>query len=285
MKRLMQGFAVFLITLISGFAIARFSLLSGEAVIQLPPQIDAIQVLSSQTSATPEPEFKNVDMKDEFETGDYHHFQPVFQGSAFLGKCEFDANVKGPWLALIKRGNRYTLERRQVKIGRAEEDSFGYFHEMHFADAKNALFLLGKSSGLKSGAVTTLFAGPSQEIPNETFLLGSEFRREFTLFGRSSVVRVSSATGNNGPPFSVLVLESEGTSEIIYKSSEPHGEGNFGELNWVGDLDGDHLLDLQIELFDPNGGGKSYILYISSIAKTGHLVQPYAFFHTRFRGC
>src|SRR5699024_9326498 len=154
-----------------------FSLSSGETVTQSPPQIETIQALSTHASAMaqPEPEFKNVDKHDEFETGNYHHFQPVLQGLATLGKCEFDANVKGPWLALVKRGDQYSLERRQVKIGRAEEDSFGYFHEMHFADAKNALFLLGKSSGLKPGAVTTLFAGPSQEIPDEAFLLGSEF--------------------------------------------------------------------------------------------------------------
>ena len=59
----------------------------------------------------------------------------------------------------------------------------------------------------------------------------------------------------------------------------------IADLEWVGDIDGDGLLDLQISYFEQNGGGQNSILFLSSRATGNSLVKAYAFFQTDSRGC
>lgn len=96
-------------------------------------------------------------------------------------------------------------------------------------------------------------------------------------------MRVASGTSETGQLVNVLVLEGQGRQDIIYYT--PEFMGLFGSIEGVGDLDNDGRLDLHFTYFRQNGGTSSDILFLSSFAKNGHLVQPFAFFNSRFTGC
>lgn len=230
-----------------------------------------------------DPEFTNVRIPEEFENGDLRSLVPVFKdgGGASIGRCELTPETKRPWLGLFKRGQKYSLEEVKVKFGRLHKDDFGEFIPMSFSDAKNALYLFGRDNRLKPGPVRTLYEMPYGG-DNES-LIGEGFRKEFNIAGRLYTLRVTSGTSETNNKVSIAVLESEGRRDFLYY--RPHFAGNIGRFEWVGDLDYDQRLDVLFSFFAINGGGKNYILFLSSIAGSEHLVQPYAFFETRFRGC
>lgn len=283
MKRWAFGSIAFFFTLVIGLVVGRLFLYEQHA----REAVEIEEVLISTTGSKPQidPEFKNVRLPEEFESGEYRSILPVFEGTAYLGKCELNLETKGPWLGLYKHQDSYSLEFAKVKRGPSETDDFGTYIPMHFRDSRNALFLIGQDTRLKPGPVSTLYLMPLGNERDYLSLLRVGFRREFTLDQRTYVIRVSSGTTDSGGPVSVLVLENEDKKEILYYRSQPFDGGNIGALEWVGDLDSDFKLDLLFSFYDQNGGGKRYILFVSSIAKRDFLVQPYAFFHSRSRGC
>ncbi|HMJ08004.1 MAG TPA: hypothetical protein VK468_03305 [Pyrinomonadaceae bacterium] len=281
MKRWLKGLLVFVAALVSGYGVAQISLfgvlpIRPGVIDEISPTVVAIYSPEAESVS----EFPKVSIPEEFESTDYRHFQTVDKGSAYLRLSEMDAGTKGPWLAMFKRGTRYSLESLDVSIGPTLSDDFGRYHRLRFRDSKKAMILLSNSSELRPGPVTTLHWTPRSFDDNKAELLGDGYRREFALGGRTYVLRVGSGTTIDDIPASVLVLESEGKQDILYYRSYL-GNGTFGALVWVGDLDNDGKLDLHFSYFDVNGGGQSDILFISSFAKEGHLVQPYAFFHAR----
>jgi len=287
MNRWLTGLLVFVAALVSGYGVAQPSLF-GVLPIRLGviDEIGPTAVAVDMPEAEFEPEFTKVSIPDEFESADYRYFQTIDKGSAYLPRCEMDAGTKGPWLAMFKWGTRYSLEPLNVKIGPALSDDFGRYHRLRFRDSKNAMMLLSNSPELRPGPVTTLHWKPSSFDDDRVELLGDRYRRGFELGDRKYVLRVASGTTINDVPASLLVLESEGKQDILYYHWRGRLEnGTFGTLVWVGDLDNDGKLDLHFSYFDANGGGRSDILFISSFANEGHLVQPYAFFHTRHYGC
>jgi|CXWL01.1.fsa_nt_gi hypothetical protein len=282
MKRWILGSFVFTVAVTAGmvtvYLVAAYDVRLREGKIQSCPAATQPEISAPNT-----PELTNVRIPAEFESGEFHHFQPVFDGSATLGKCELNAETKGPWLGLYKNGNQYSLETTKVRFGRSEKDDFGTFIPMYFGNSKNAVFLISHANEIKPGLVTTLYALPAGG--NGETLLGSGYRRDFVLGEEAYLLRIASGTTETGGPVEVLLLESNGKSDMLYFRSQQYGERNFGEVEWVGDLDSDNRLDLLFSFFAQNGGGKRYILFLSSQAKTNHLVQPFAFFDTRFRGC
>ena len=87
-------------------------------------------------------------------------------------------------------------------------------------------------------------------------------------------------------PLTVIVLESSEKRQIVYyKWFEREMSTEVGDFEWFGDFDGDGRLDFIFTYFDQNGGGQSFILFASRIAKKNELVRPYAFYHTSPRGC
>jgi hypothetical protein len=155
---------------------------------------------------------------------------------------------------------------------------------MHFLNSTKSLFLFTHGPELKPGPAQTLYVAPKEQTKGDEQLIGAGFRRDFELDQRNYILRVAAGTTNDGDPVSVVVLEHDRRTDFIYYS-EVFDEGNFAELEWVGDLDGDKRLDLLLSYFAINGGGEKFILFLSSVAKQDHLVQPYAFFETNFRGC
>lgn len=149
MKRWLQGLMVFVAALILGYGITHLSSLGFFASPSaVDSEIDPIPIAAERSSLTQtEPEFKDVEIPEEFEMGEYREFLPVFGGSASLGKCELSAEDKGRWIGLYKHGNRYSLDTTVVKFGAAETNDFGTYHEMHFPNAKMPSFLLMRAQG------------------------------------------------------------------------------------------------------------------------------------------
>ncbi len=230
-----------------------------------------------------DPEFTNVRIPEEFENGDLRSLVPVFKdaGGASIGKCELTPETKRPWLGLFNRDQTYSLEEVTIKFGRLREDDFGEFIPMSFSDEQNALYLFGRDNRIKPGPVRTLYEMPYGG-DNES-LIGEGFRKDFEIAGRQYTLRVTSGTSETNNAVSIAVLESGGKRDFLYY--RPHFSGNIGRFEWVGDLDNDQRLDVLFSFYAINGGGKTYILFLSSIAGSEHLVETYAFFETRFRGC
>jgi hypothetical protein len=231
----------------------------------------------------PTPEFVNVHIPEDFEKVDFRPLVPVFGDAdgANVGRCEVTDEMKHPWLGMFKRGQTYSLERVKVSFGKPQADDFGVFIPMRFADSKNALYLFGDDDRIRPGPVRTLYEMPYGG-DNES-LIGAGFRKEFEIGGRLYTLRVTSGASEKNSPVSVAVLESGGKRDFLY--FRPEFAGNIGRFEWVGDLDNDQQLDVLFSFFAINGGGKNYILFLSSISGSEHLVRPYAFFETRFRGC
>jgi hypothetical protein len=256
-------------------------------VAESPTVVISEELVESSTPApvdTATPEFVNVRIPEEFENGDFHSLVPIlkgYDGGASVGKCELTKEMKRPWLALLKRGHKYSLEAVNVNFGRPQKDDFGVVIPMRFRDSQKALFLFGHDDRIKPGTVKTLYEMPYGG--DDESLIGDGFRKEFEIGGRLYTLRVGSGTSEKNIPVLVAVLEADGKRDMLYFRSE--SGGNFGRFEWVGDLDDDQKLDLLFSFFALNGGGKKYILFLSSVAGQDHLVQPYAFFATRFRGC
>ena len=83
MKRWLQGSLVFVVTLVVGYGITRVSV---SGLFATPPveayKVDPVPIVAEQLGpAEAETEFKNVSLPEEFESGDYREFQPVFEGA------------------------------------------------------------------------------------------------------------------------------------------------------------------------------------------------------------
>lgn len=235
----------------------------------------------SHDSYTHPAEFTNIRLPAEFENGDFHYLLPVDKGATFIGKCDLDAQTKGPWMGLFRRGNQSSLRPLNVRFGRPKKDDFGTYVQLHFRASREARFVFNHDVNIKPGPALTLFMTTADDY--DDMLVGTGFRQEFTIVGHSYVLRVSSGVTDTGSPVDVLMLESENKQDVLYYRSR--GESNFGQIEWAGDLDGDKELDLIFAFFDENGGGRSSILFLSSAATEMHLVQPYAFFHSAGKGC
>jgi hypothetical protein len=115
------------------------------------------------------------------------------------------------------------------------------------------------------------------------------YRKEIKIGDRVWTLRVARGIKNDdrkNVPMLVLVVESESDKQIIWYRSLSEGiSDNAGWLEWAGDMDGDGLLDLQQSFYETNDGTQTSILYLSSLAKNGEFVRPYAFFSNRTFDC
>jgi hypothetical protein len=100
--------------------------------------------------------------------------------------------------------------------------------------------------------------------------------------GETYTLRVKKGVNKNHESIVALVLESEGKSQTLHSVETYGDDGYIGELNWVGDLDGDKKPDFYFELFiNENTGYKN--LFLSSPAAKEKLVKKAATFSTS--GC
>jgi hypothetical protein len=219
------------------------------------------------------PEFTNV-VLDESSAKPSMEMEPVFEGQVDV--CTADPTKKErKWLGLFKRGDHYALERRSVTYGPVNSTDFGSFSSMRFKDSKAAVFLLSDQRALKPGRVETLYIKPDDfDDYSELYPDGMEigFRREFVLGEKNYVVRVAPAIPESENPASVLLIEQGSHTQIIWYKTYRDFEGHIGELDWVGDMDGDDRLDLKISYYRQNGGQLESLLFLSSFANEGKLL-------------
>lgn len=284
MKRWIFGTSGFAIALAIGMWAGWSISPTNENAQPLVPAIETSRTGNEPPSETsPAPEFTNVKLPGEFENGDFYFLVPVYKGEAGFGKCELTSDFKKPWLALFKRGSRYTLEPVNVRLGTPEKDDFGTYVPIQFRNSRDTSFLFEHNGEVRSGPVTTLYEMP--DGGDHGALLGYGFKKEFVIGDSRYVLRIGYGTTDTGSSIEIVVLESAGKQDLLYFRPQSFGSGNFGRFEWVGDMDGDNRLDIIFTFFAQNGGGKRYILFLSSAAKGNHLVQPYAFFNTRRMGC
>ena len=154
---------------------------------------------------------------------------------------------------------------------------------MNFNDSKSAMLLLTDQGTLQPGSVKTLYLkrrlrSDGMELYADGMGIGD--RREFVLGDERYRVRIAAGVLRAGNRASILLLERGGESQPIWYQTFFYSD-NIGELDWVGDMDGDNKLDLQFSSFAPNGGQLKSFLFLSSFAQKGQLIGFAGFSSTR----
>lgn len=233
------------------------------------------------------PEFLNVpDLEADF---DYFKLRGSLIDLASEGiyrRSEVVAKNGETWLVLVKEGDTYSLKKSTAKVRKLnsiswpgdEKDS-----KLTFGVEGTPIIALRNIRGISYGSVLTLFLDESRIDPDviiQSEELSNGYRREFNLNGRSYTLRTSTALSKDGVRLGILVLESEGITQIVeYVRHFPGDRDIIGTLLWAGDIDRDGKLDLYFDQFNEIGAFSSG-LYLSSYAKQGNLLDLVAIFGT-----
>jgi hypothetical protein len=288
MSRLSIGGIVFI--LIVGVGLAAFCLFAipsqptsqlglDVATISTTPPNDTVSAI-----ATPSPEFTNVDV-DEDGSGAQLAVSLAFKGKSAICRSEKSSFANRSAIVFFKRGEKFALERRPLTLGALRKTGTSEFFPVDFKNSPDVLFLLSDNGALRPGPVQTLYIQPwSSDVPdNKLFFDGLRIgdSRSYRLGNTNYTVRVSTGPSSAAGPVAVLVLETPEQKQMIWFGTIFEKKNEVGELEWVGDLDGDERLDLMFKYFEPNGGGSVHVLLLSSHAKQGNLIGPAAFSFAR----
>lgn len=153
--------------------------------------------------------------------------------------------------------------------------------QLKFSEGGLPIFIAQNAKWIKPGKVTTLYHRPSSEEIDKRKLpiqsVSDGYNHGFELNGNSTYLRVSYGLTKDGTRVAVLVLESGTDKQIVRIQAYWNGSNIFGDLFWIGDLDGDGLVDFYMDEFNEIGAFFPS-LYISSEADEGHLVKEVAMF-------
>lgn len=187
------------------------------------------------------------------------------------------------WLGLFGDFENTYLQQTKVQIKQANKSKLDS-DEIKVGSRETPLFLIKDLKKVKAGKVTTLFRGKTwddvaeNEKPNSS--IEKRFSRQFKLGERTYTLRVEEGISEKQEPLLVLLLESDGESQIIDYS---YDDNFVGDLYWVGDLDSDGKLDLFMDFWNYEKGYHLSGLFISSEAKKGELVKRFEFL--AYGGC
>ena len=202
-------------------------------------------------------------------------------GDGIFRRSENPARNGQSWLALTARRNgTYELAKltASVKLLNSvswpgdEKDS-----RLSFNTQRRIVFAVRKIKGLKPGPVLALFDKPMGSLNEEGYSddeeLSTGYRREFHIGAKSFFLRGSHGVTRYGTKLAVLVIESEGKSQVVKSTSHVPSEDRdiLGSLYWAGDLDGDGKLDFYIDEFNEKGYTNN-MLFLSTHDKDGQLV-------------
>jgi hypothetical protein len=289
MKHWIFGLIAFFLTLGIGVSAAWLFFLNQYEIEPTTDGLSSRKITVSDTGLTNDStptrfsfasEFTNVELDEEVAKTSMN-LELVSEGQVAL--CTDDPKkAERKWFGFFKRGEEFSLERRSVNFGPADSTDFGSFSSMSFRGSKDALFLLSDQGTLTPGPATTLYL-KAKPTDNRLYVddMQAGYKREFMLNGTDYVLRVAPATLESGDFSSVLLIEQGSNTQIIWYKTFFGSEGDVGELEWVGDLDGDDRLDLQISYFAQNGGQLESLLFLSSFAKKERLVGFAGFYSAR----
>jgi hypothetical protein len=232
-----------------------------------------------------------IEFSDLAEMDEFAHLEPpdnlidISETQGTYRESEVVARSGEKWLTLRERNGSYSLVTATANVKKKPTISYpGDEHdvELSFFKGRAPIFAVRKIPAVKPGPVTTLYHRPSRKeierrnLPIDPMKTG--FKREFDLNDVWYTLRVSRGRTSDGTIVGILVLESDGVTQVIARNyyEPPYGE-TIGELLWVGDLDRDGKLDLYFDEFNEKG----YFgvgLYLSSSADPGKLVKLVATF-------
>lgn len=294
MKRALTFCFTFLITLGLGTAADWiFTVEKSESVIP-ETQVENTEVSPLPTSDQRDkfnPEFLDLPQPDYDYYDDLRlHGKLVHvAGGEIYRRSEVVAKTGQSWFVLTKHGTKYAIRKSTARVQKLnsvswpgdEKDS-----KLNFRVGGKPILALRGVQGINSGSVVTLFLDESRIDPDAIIKneeMSNGYRREFNLNDHTYTLRVSSALSIDGTELAVLVLESDGTTQILEQTSHVPGDRDIiGDLIWAGDLDGDQKLDLYFDQFNEIGAFSSS-LYLSTHAKEGKLLDLAAVFNTS--GC
>lgn len=288
MKKHFVGFVIFVLALVFGYVLVvpPFAIWSTDPSPLLAPDYSttAVPTISVNVPAAPlaeEPEFKDLPELDEQTYPEPNlKLVDIFQTDAVYRESEVVAKSGETWITLFEQGDDYVLKSTKATVRKMKTISYpGDEFDVRLSLDKPGLpiFSVRNIPSIKPGKVNSLYLRPSwKEIDRRGLRLGtmgSGFNREFYLNKSEYVLRQSTGMTKSGVAVCVLVLESEGKSQVI---AENYGD-EIGDLLWAGDIDNDGKLDLYFD----EANEKGYFgvgLYLSSEAEPGELVKLAAVF-------
>ncbi len=296
MKRWIFSFLVFPLTLAAGYLLATFPGSTEPACLQATTQNEAVLSTGSLTIKDDfKPEYADLIDLEDLDWPDYSvELIDVFQHGNAYRKSEVIAKNGESWFGLFEEKGKFSLRQAKTKV-KIDRSYTGYGDEdyvrLKTEHRKQPVFLIKDLKALKAGPVGSLYLRPhwneisERNLPIKSMSVG--YREEFWLGDKNYVLRVTLGMTRKNEKVNVLVLESQGVSEIVtYNRHFRDANSNYdiiGDLLWVGDLDGDGKLDLYFDDFGYEKGGFSSGLYLSSEAKKDELVRQVASFGTA--GC
>ena len=209
-------------------------------------------------------------------------------------RSEAIAKTGETWLGLFEKNGEYELRNTKVKLQlafKAKDPDYEDSVRLNFEISNQPLFITRGSKSLTPSQVYTIYHRPSPEEVASRNLplkqLSQGYIEQFGQLGKGYTLRVARGTITDGTKVNVLALETKDTQQILtynlYRKDHNTLYNSLGDLLWVGDLDGDHKLDLYLSDFGFEKGGFGSKLFLSSEAEPGKVVKLAANFATS--GC
>lgn len=189
------------------------------------------------------------------------------------------------WLALYQDRGKYFLERRKVNYGKWEDDAWGGYFPMRYKNDDTSLFVIQDTGKIKPGQVATYLVKSDYFTDGEKSSgtqiihegVDAPYKRIISVGDTTYTLRTVQATDANNDKVIAILLENGTSRQFIFSDDFRHCY--LGDIAWIGDLDHDGKIDLALEYPPVNGDGVTTVLYISSLAKPGDMVTPYAVYH------
>lgn len=289
MRKFLYSIPVFFVALVIGLLIAPRLKIPAPQTESIRQVVEELPSALENTTAVAEAdpyfaEFTNLSSFD-FCGG----FEPpgqmidVLESGSKYRKSEVIAKTGETWLTLFKQNGEYELKKTRVKVKQLRTISYvGDENDaaLSFDKKGTAIFAVKGIPKLKPGTVTTLYHAPTFDEISRRNLdinnMGENYKRDFELNGKWYTLRVADGLTDDGVKARVLVLEHDGSHQILRRIH--HDEYMpIGRLLWAGDLDRDGKLDLYFDEFNEKGYF-SVELLLSSEAEPNELVRPAARF-------
>ena len=255
------------------------------ALVSQVALVIAVICLTS-TDARTEVEFYNLpDRGDQYSLDVSKKLVDFLETNGIFRESEAVAGSGEDWLVLQRRYGDISLISAQSTLTKKQTVSYAGPEqdvELSFLGISSPIFAITNVAGVKPGRVTTLFCQPRRN--GSAFLSDEEmktgYKRSFKLNENWYTLRVSRGQTQTGRTIGLLVLEGNGTMQLIARNLyQPDFGEIIGNLLWAGDLDGDGKLDLYFDHYNEKGSLGTG-LYLSSHADEGKLVKLVATFST-----